>query len=237
MQEIKISIREAISQVKNLFKQVNADSRLTNKEVFSLLKKHAAWIIKRESERLRLIRMDGLFQPYNCIKVIKAPIGDGCCGLRSKLNCEIYRTEEKIPEMYEDLFGPIIRRITSIDGFTDIKLSTVKGIKRFKNNRYANKYLTSETIQAYYNDGYIYFPEKHLRVISIEALFTEELDRTNLDCSPCAECEEECVKFLDKKLMLSTYLLAQVMDAIKADLGIREQIPEKAHSIDKNDNK
>ncbi len=233
----KITNREAISQVKSIFKQINADSRTTNKEVWSLIKKHSFWIIKRESERLKLLRMENFFQEKGCLDVIEAPIADDCCKLRGILNCTIYRTKNKLPELYEDIYGPIINRITSVDGYTDIKLNTVKGIKRSENSRYAKKYNTDKTIQAYYSNGYLYFPDKYLRIISVDGLFIEELDLEDSDCNPCAECEKKCVKFLDKKLMLSEYLFAQVVDAIKNDLIIKERIPEKAHTTDKNDNK
>lgn len=233
----KVTNREAISQVKSIFKMVNADNRSTNKEIWSLIKKHSSWIIKRESERLKLLRMDNFFQEKGCIDVIEAPIGDNCCKLRGKINCTIYRTRNKLPDLYEDLYGPIINKITSIDGYTDIKLSTIKGIKRHEESRYAKKYNTDKIIQAYFSNGYIYFPGKSLRIITVDGLFMEELDLDTEDCIPCKECEDKCVKFLDKKLMLSDYLFAQVVDAIKNDLSISQQIPEKSHTIDKNDNK
>lgn len=233
----KITNREAISQVKSIFKLINADSRATNKEIWSLIKKHSLWIIKRESERLKLLRMDNFFQTKGCIEVIQAPIGDDCCQLRGKLNCTIYRTKHKLPEMFENVYGPIINKITSIDGYTDIKLNTVKGIKRYENSRYAKKYNTDKIIQAYYSDGHLYFPGEALRIITVDGLYVEELDEVTPDCVPCSECKDKCVKFLDKKLMLSEYLFAQVVDAIKNDLMIRERLPEKAHTTDKNDNK
>ena len=233
----KITNREAISQIKSIFKQINADTRTTNKEVYSLIKKHSLWIVKRESERLKLLRMDSFFQEKDCIEVIEAPVGDDCCQLKGKLGCTIYRTKYKLPEMYEDLYGPIINKITSIDGYTDIKLNSVKGIKRLEESRYAKKYNIDKTIQAYYSNGYLYFPGKHLKLITVDGLFTEEIDKENSDCNPCKDCEKNCVKFLDRKLMISDYLFAQVVDAIKNDLVIKEKLPEKAHSIDKSDNK
>jgi hypothetical protein len=98
-----ITNREVISQVKSIFKQINADSRATNKEIYSIVKKHSLWLVRRESERLKLLRMDGFFQEKKCIEVIEAPVEDTCCELRGKLKCTIYRTRNRLPDMYEDL--------------------------------------------------------------------------------------------------------------------------------------
>lgn len=237
----RITNREAIAQVKGLFRESNADSTLTNKQAYSLIKKHSFWIIKRESERLKFLRMDSLFQPWSCQEVVLAPVGDNCCALKGILNCNIYRTKNKLPEAYEDLRGPIIREVTSLDRSTKIVINSPQQIQRLLTNRYAKKYLGKDkTIRAYYSDGYFYFPENYIKIIRIEALFMSELvPDKNDDCSPCKDCEEtsKCKKFLDRDFMVSDYLWAQIIDAVKNDLGVREQMPDKSHTIDKNDNK
>ena len=64
--------REAISTVKRLFRQINADSLMSNKFVYSLLKKHAKWLIYRDSDKLRLLRKHKIYQKIKCLKVIEA---------------------------------------------------------------------------------------------------------------------------------------------------------------------
>lgn len=234
----RITNREAISQVKGLFREINADSTLTNKQVYSLIKKHAFWITKRESERLRLIRMDSFFQTLNCVDIIPAPVGDDCCKLKGKIDCVIYRTSIKIPEAFENYYGPIFKNISTIDGSIQIKLKTAEEIKRLLSNRYAKKYKSSTDVMCYYSDGYLYFPDKHYKLIRIEGLFLEELsNKYNQDCSICKECENgPCKRFLDRNFMLSDYLWGQVIEAVIKELSIRARIPEKEHTINKNDN-
>lgn len=235
----RITNREAIAQVKGLFREINADSTLTNKQVYSLIKKHSFWITKRESERLKLLRMDSFFQTLNCVDIVPSPIGDDCCKLKGKLDCIIYRTKNKIPEAYESVYGPIFKSITTIDGSISIGLKTAQEIKRLLNNRYAKKYKSSTDIMCYYSDGYLYFPDKHYKVIKIEGLFLEELDeKYNQDCSICKDCvTDDCKRFLDKQFMMSDYLWGQVIDAVIKELSIRERMPDKSETIDKNDNK
>jgi len=227
--------REGISIVLRLFKQINADARLTYKAAYSLLMKHSKWLIKRDSDVLKLLRKHKIYQKVKCLEVIEAPMIDPCCGIRS-LKCSIYRTKTKLPELYEDSAGIIIHNITSIDGSTDIKLVTASAIKRKLNNPWKGK--KDGVILAFYNDGYLYFPNKHLKMIEVEGLFTKSIDEKE-NCTPCKECDKEpCVKFLDKDFIIPDYLEAQLFDAVIRDLSnTYSRIPEREQEVDKNDTK
>lgn len=227
--------REAISTVKRLFRQINADSLMSNKFVYSLLKKHAKWLIYRDSDKLRLLRKHKIYQKIKCLKVIEAPGIDPCCGIRS-VNCTIFRTEVKIPSLYEDSEGVIIKSITSIDGWTDIILTTPSSIKRMLNNPWKGK-SKNKYIYAFFNDGYIYFPKNHLKMIEVEGLFTKKVDE-KMNCGPCKDCDKTpCPKFLDTDFVIPDYLEAQMMDAVMKDLSNTYiRLPEKGSEINKNDN-
>lgn len=227
-----MTYREAISQVRQLFKEVNADSRFSKKLAYSLIKKHSKWIIHRDSEKLKLRNIDSLFQSMKCIKVIEAPIIDPCCGLRIK-GCTMYRTQNKLPDIYEDGYGAIINKVTSVDGWTTINITTAKGIKRRRNLPYVKK---NNRIDVFYSDGYIYFPDKHLKLVEISAMFLGEVLKQE-NCEPCKDCEQICKKFLDTMWIIPGYLEAQVMDFVKKDIAdTYSQIPEKSHEINKNTN-
>ena len=227
--------REAITTVIRLFKQINADSLMSYKFVYSLLMKHSKWLIYRDSEKLRLLRRHKIYQKVKCLKVIEAPSIDPCCGVKNA-NCTIYRTEVKIPELYEDSEGVIIHNITSIDGWTDIVLTTVSSIKRMLNNPWKGK-SRNKYIYAFYNDGYMYFPNNHLKMIEVEGLFTKKVDSKE-NCTPCKDCDKTpCTKFLDLDFIIPDYLEAQMMDAVIKDLAnTYTRMPEKGHEINKNDN-
>lgn len=231
-----MTIREGIFTVKRLFREVNADSRLPNKLVYSLLLKHSKWLVYRDSEKLKLLKRHKIYQTQKCIKVIEAPSVDSCCGIKSK-NCTIYRTENKIPEMYEDSAGVIIHNITSVDAqkSTDIEMRTISAIRRLLQNPWAKK-TSKGKIYAFYNDGYVYFPFKHLKMVQIEAFFIKKLEET--DCEPCKDCDKKpCPKFLDSELVIPDYLEAQMVDYVLKDLASTYQrIPEKSIDINKNDN-
>ena len=225
--------REGISQVKGLFRQVNTDARLTNKLVWSLIEKHSLWIIKRDSEQLKLIKKGNLFQTRKCLKVIPVSATDDCCGINLP-NCIIYRTEVQLPKMYEDLAGPIIKRVVSLDGSTTVKIYSPAAYQSLKKNPFAS----NKEIRGWLGNRYIYFPDKHIKALNVEAMF---MDKVNNDknCSPCADCDENgnCEKFLDTAWVIPDYLEAQVIDSVIKELGnTYARIPEKAHTPNKNDN-
>ena len=109
-----MTYNEIISQLSNEFALSHADSRTTNKFWYSLIQKHTAWIVKQESDKMFLFHADSIWQTLNCVDLIEVPTTDDCCKY-SGPSCKIYRTKDKIPKLYEDVFGVIIKNVNSID--------------------------------------------------------------------------------------------------------------------------
>lgn len=228
--------REAVYKIRKLFREVNADSRLSNRLVFSLMENASKWLISRESDKQKLIRNDKAFQMLKCVEVIEAPLIDPCCGIKSL--CTMYRTKNRIPELYEDSNGVIIRGVLTIDGQTSLFQIKPSEWERKQNNPWIDK--DKKNKYFFYSDGYLYFPNGSWKMIEIDALFTRDISDYNL-CDDKLTCDDEtkqCRKFLDKKFILPEYLEAQMYDSVKKDLiEIYKKLPEKSHEINKNDNK
>lgn len=228
--------REAIYKVKKLFKEVNADSRLSNKFAFSLIDNAVKWLISRESDKQKLIRNDKAFQKLKCVKVIEAPLIDPCCGVRSL--CTVFRTEDRLPELFEDGNGVIIRGVLTIDGQTSLFQIKPSEWERKQNNPWLDK--DKKNKYFFYSDGYLYFPNGSWKMVEVDALFNRDISDLNL-CDDKNTCDDEtvqCKRFLDKKFIFPEYLEAQMYDAVKKDLAdIYKKLPEKSVHIDKDDNK
>jgi len=228
--------REAIHRTKRLFREINADSRLSDRTVFSLLENHAKWLIYRESEKLKLPKMDEIFQPYKCVEIIEAPLIDPCCGIKSL--CTVYRTKDKIPDLYEDSMGVIIKSVTTIDDQTSLFVIKASEWERKANNPWLQKNKRNKFV--FYSDGYLYFPEGSWKKVNIVGLFKRDISYIDL-CDNCLTCNDEtkeCVRFLDRKFIIPEYLEAQMYDAVLKDLSnTYKRLPEKSNEINKNDNK
>lgn len=228
--------REAIHKTKRLFREINADTRLSDRVVFSLLENHAKWLIYRESEKLKLIKMDSLFQPYNCVEVIEAPLIDPCCGIKNL--CTVYRTKEKLPPLYEDSMGVIIKNITTIDNQTSLTLIKPSEWERKQNNPWIPK--DKKNKFCFYFDGYLYFPNGSWKKVNVPGLYTRDISDINLcdDCLTCKDETKQCRRFLDKNFIIPDFLEAQMFDAVIRDLSnTYKKLPEKSNEINKNDNK
>jgi len=209
--------REAISNVKTILKKINADNRVTNKQIDTILNKHANWLMERESETFKLGRRSKINQSYKCATVIDVPKVDPCCGITTK--CVIKRTKEKIPDLFEDSLGVMIKSVSSIDNSTELNSSTISSYPSKKESPWIPK-----TEKFYfYQGGYIYgdLPKQ----INILAVFKEEV----IDCN-------KCKRYLDKEWMISEKLQAQAIEFAIKEMSISIQIVNQ-EKIDKNENK
>lgn len=227
-----MSLRQDMSHIKDLFREINADSRLTNKQVYSLLQTHTEWLIHRESDRLKILNHSMSFQDVECIPVILAPATE-CANIGT--NCKLYRTENKLPDLFEDTSGPILSSVSSVDGWTQIYLVTPAEFRRQMNNPWIAKSKTKK-ILGYFLNGYIYFPDEHIKMITVRGLFKNPIKK-DPECNPCAECYKPCDRYLDQESFIPKYLKAQVFQNVIQELGnTYERLPEKSHEINKNVN-
>lgn len=220
-------IGHLISQLRHQARLANADSKLTNKFIWSIIDKHARWLIKRESSKLRLLKLDYLFQTYKCVRVEEVPASDECCGIKTK--CKVWRTVEKIPPMYTDDDGVIFKAVYSVDGseeFTPIKLQEY--MRKVENPH--SKYDKSR--YYYYNNGYLYFPNTDIRMVQIRAYFIDQI------VSPCKEEDQwkKCMSSLEKPLRVPDYILGELMDHSMNDLINTKKIPVDTQ-VNKQENK
>lgn len=229
--------REAIYRIRDLFKESHADSLLSDKLIFSILDTHRKWLINRDSNKLRLIKKDSMYQTWKCVPLIDVPKVDPCCGISTK--CKIKRTKDKLPPIMEDDYGAIIKAVTSFDNesisFTPIKFSEVE--RKSKNPWINEKSLTNSFY--YYMDGYLYFPWSTLKGVNVFGMYKSDISEFNVYClkKKSLDIEPLCIKFLDRKFIIPDYLEAQVMEYTKADImNIFKQIPDKTRELDKNDN-
>lgn len=231
-----VTKREFISTVKRSLRESNSDSRFTNKLIYYTILKHQRWLIYRDSERLKFIKKDDIYQKIPCLK-LKEVSKVSCSNIELPIDCKIYRTEKKIPEMFEDSGGVIIDRITSIDGSFKVDLTTPQDLQRkLKNPWLRNK---SNKVYAYYEDGYLYFPNNDIKAINVYGFFIDDLksEYKNGCEDPCEDCNKSnCKRFLDGGLRIPDYLEAQLFDLVVKDLmNTYKRFPEKSHEINKND--
>jgi hypothetical protein len=217
---------ELISMIKNELKLVHADSRFTNKFIWSVIQKHADWLIKRESSKLRVLSQNTIFQTMKCVHVDDAPAVDECCGIKTR--CKVFRTRIKLPNLYEDDRGVIIKSVYTIDGSKDFSEITVEEYMRKLENPHM-KY--DQSSYFFYNNGYLYFPKSTIRRVMVKGYFVDEIVN---DCEPCPT-EEACVSYLDSPIRIPKYIVGELLQFVLNEFAALTLKIQSDEQVDKNE--
>jgi hypothetical protein len=218
---------ELISQVRNELRIANSDSRLNDRFLWSIIEKHSEWLIKRESKKLRVMTQDTIFQTLKCVDVVDAPAVDECCGIRTK--CKVFRTKDKVPELYSDDMGVIIKSVYTIDGSKDFSEITINEYMRKLENPHS-KY--DKSSYFFYNNGYLYFPKSTIRKVMVKGYFKSEIIN---DCEACPSDVDPCLPFIDTPVRIPTYLIAELLQHVLAELTSLTLKIQQEEQIDKNE--
>lgn len=214
-------IGELINQVKVLFRLDSADSHLTDREVYSLIKKHRAWLIKRESKKNRILRNPEMMIPNSCIELIDVDITE-CCNISTC--CTIKRSKEKLPDLISDDTGPLIGFVSSLDKELRVYPTTING---WLNKRRNSVFKYDKTLYYWIYNGYLYSPNVEWDFIFMLAANEEPVD--------FCEDKDECQAMQDKTFSCPDYLLGEMIQSVMTDLNPHVQIPNQ-EKIDKNEN-
>lgn len=217
--------RQKIDSLRNKLAERNADTGYTNQFLYLTLVEQAKWLIRRELNGGKIYRNVSFFQTLKCQDVIEVSTIDSCCPV--KTNCKIYRTKDKLPEVWQDENGPILRTISSVDNSTSFFYISATNWSNRKNDPYdkkaGNKYV-------FFGNDYLWFPENNPHKINVDGFYTDDISGKN-NCSP----NKPCVRYLDTKFFIPDWIEAEMLSkALELLVGITKRLPED-NQIDKND--
>jgi hypothetical protein len=206
------TIGEVISRVRNTLKAVKEDAFLTDRTIYSSLLKYAKTLAKREDNQFRLMKISSIFQVLPYIELIDVDkVEAGCIGIYS--GCYFKRSKDKLPNILDGMFGPIIRTTSSIDGSIEMfrtepgTWTSMTKTTTFKYNK--NRYF-------WYLNGYIYCPNIDWEAIRMEAIFEGQVD----------SCESDnCLIKQDQPFALPEYLFSEVEQFVIKELTMTMQVP------------
>jgi hypothetical protein len=223
-----ITNREILALLRKGLNESGADSTYTNKFLYSKLKEHAKWLIPREAKSGKLYSGTSIFQTAPCIPIIKVNSTSNCCSINTC--CTLFRTRNKIANFWEDAYGPIIRRITSIDGSYSFTYISASDWERKTTNPYNKK---NKEQYVFFDNGYFWFPDKAPKKVNITGFFEEDI----IGKYACDKVKLPCVKFLDTRFSIPEYLTAELVSKVTQQIAqITKRLPEDA-DINKNTNR
>lgn len=219
--------REAIDLFRQKIREQTSDSTYSNFMLYKSLEEQLLWLIRRDISKV--YKSNELFQLLENFSVQEVDPSE--CGLDT--NCKVYRTTQKLPEIWTDDKGPVIKLVSSVDfktSFTPIQLSNLK-------NKVNNPYhkIAKERYYYFLND-YLYFVDFNPHLVSILALFKDDLSLFERKCYDCQE-DADCIPFLDTKLLAPAWTIAEAQaKALQQIAGVSKRLREDSQ-IDKNTNR
>ena len=207
---------ESISRVRNLIKGVKEDAFITDRFLYSLIIKYGKLLIKRQDNENKIMRFQSLFEVIPCLELVEVDKVEACCtGI--KTGCTIRRTKERLPDVLEGSYGPLIRSITSLDRSIEVYRtypSVFSSIANSKNYRYNTKKY------YWFLDGHLYFPNIEWEGVLIEGLWENNVNYLKCD-------GDECMLMQEHPLHIPEYLFAEMEQMVIRDLGLFIQMPNE----------
>jgi hypothetical protein len=223
---MKTTIGEVISRVRNLLKSVNQDSFLTDRFLYSVISKHASWLLKREDSRNQLMKFISIFDKLQLVDLIDVDkVEAGCAGIRS--NCYIKRTKVKLPKFQEGYWGPLIRTVSSLDGSEQIYPTTPVMFTKISNSL---NFKYNKTKYYWIINDHAYFPNLDWDGVAIEAVFDGDISAYS-----CCD-DKQCVPRQDQNFNVPDYLHGELENNVLKDLGFMVQsytdpLPDKQNNL------
>ena len=178
------TIGEAISRIRGQIKAESEDAFITDRYIYSLIKKYAQLYMRRQDSTNKLMRFNSVWRELKYVKLIEVDkVEASCVGI--KTNCLIKRTEKKLPTFMQGYWGPLIRTVSSIDGGVEVQPTTPGGYTSMTKTT-TFKYNTSK--YYWFLDGYLYLPNIKWDAIKLEGVFEEDISKWTCedddDCTP-----------------------------------------------------
>ena len=108
------TVGETITRVRAALKAVKEDSFITDRNIYFAILKYGKTLLKREDNQNKLMKMSSLFTYLPYLELIDVDkVEAECLGVYSE--CYIKRTKQRLPQLFDGMFGPIIRTASSID--------------------------------------------------------------------------------------------------------------------------
>jgi hypothetical protein len=207
-------IGQPIARLRGTLKAVHQEAGVTDRTLYSVLKKYADMLMKELDQKGKLLGFSAVFETLNWVELEEVDKIEASC-MCLKSYSTFRRTVLPMPIFREGAYGPMVRSITSLDGATSVTMTTLDQyniLSKSKNFRY-NK----EKYAWYLNDR-LYFPNVDWPACRIEGIFEDEIWMFN-----CGQ--DRCVIRQEQSLNIPDYLLAKIEQMAMQELMGRLQVP------------
>lgn len=223
----KHKVGDVVSRLRNLIKAVRQDAFLTDRFIYSVVLKHARWLMRREDSSNKIMSHAAIFETLDYVYTVEVDkVEAGCIGVSS--STFFTRTEDKMDMFMQGYWGPMIRNVTSLDGSvqmistTPSRYAALSKSKNFKFNK---------NVYYWYLNDYLYFPNVDWEAVRIDAIVQGDISRYK--CADCNKKDFSCRIRQEMLFGMPEYLLAEMETNVLKELGLMFQLPSDPAPIDK----
>jgi hypothetical protein len=203
-----MTIRKIISTLRTILKENTVDTVLSNRDIWNIAWSYALTLIQRELDTKRNIHNLNIFKSVK-IKMKEVDITDGLLGSDYPVDCKMYRSYDKLPELVESKFGQIYKGIYTLDKSKAFDLVSSTSF------RDKLKITKGKAKIVYIENGYLYSNVKFPLIVS--GLFA------NID--NLLKKEGVC-KVMDEEAPIPEYMISSLFQMTAAQLGMFKQAPQ-----------
>lgn len=213
-----LTIGNVCSQVRNLFKGDTQDSYLTDLELYLMVKRHAALLMKRLDEKGKLTKFSSVFETLDMVELCEVDMVEASeCGWAPRSFRSMRKSKLPMPMFTEGMYGPMVRSVTSLDASIDFKMiyniNMYNLISRQSNFRY------NKTKYCWYLNDHLYFVDIDAPAVRVEGIFEDDISAFK-----CCY-DDRCKRRQDQSLNIPDFLLTEIFEMIKKDMSLQLQVP------------
>lgn len=163
----------------------NSDDHISLEQIKFNVKYYRAMMIRRDLARNNFMSRH-LEQDLGCVDLVRVNASK-CCGF--DLDCDVYRTEVKIPRTVRANFKELITFVGAADGLTRIPLVDSSAIKYLPYDKH-----TKNNRKAFMIEDYLYVYNPHgMEMVNIRGVFEDPEEVAAFDCNgtDCYDASQE----------------------------------------------
>lgn len=168
-----MTIREAISRIKNTLKSIKRDERISNQYVYSVLNSVAQLLIKQDSRNKKLFQNLTNITVYDCKELEEVDLKN-CSPIIINTCNRVKQTVDTFPSPFYSFTNKPIIYVSGIDDSEEMILTTPFEYAQYKKGEFKGK-------KKYYwfENNKIIVPDSELEFIKVRGYFQEDMNYEN----------------------------------------------------------
>ena len=211
------TIGDIISRVRGQIKAESEDAFVTDRYLYSLVKKYAQLYMRRQDNANKLMKFNSIWQTLDYVELVDVDkIESQYIDLKSGKT--IKRTRLKLPAFQEGYWGPLIRTVSSLDGSVECQATnpgTYTSMAKSTTFRY------NTTKYFWFLNDYLYLPNVEWDAIKIEGVWENDVSKFNCDPS------DNCIPRHHQRMYVPEFLFAEIEQQVMQETFNTLKVPSE----------